>query len=252
MCKPIPHPNRFHIRALGAAVLVGFALSACGGSGKHAANDVASTSASTGSVVAQVGDTSITRGSYEHWMKVGDATVNIPVPGRPPPRPVAYEPPSFAACIANLKESVAKPHATKAQLKAKCRQTYTNIQARVLNFLITGYWLRNEAAEQGVSVSEAEVRKRFEQEKRRSYPTAASFGKFQEASLQTVPDLMFAVETQMLSAKLLERFTGTNGGRYKAEQAKISAFNRGIASKWAQRTDCQPGYVVKDCKQYKG
>lgn len=99
-------------------------------------------------------------------------------------------------------------------------------------------------------MSEAEVRKKFEEERRAQYPTAASFRSFQEASRQTVPDLMFAVETQMLSAKLLEKFTKTQP-KGKSEQAKTAAFNLGIRIKWTAKTDCQPGYVVQDCRQYK-
>jgi hypothetical protein len=242
------------LSSVGIALILGLALASCGGSSKHAASVTTSVSetgpAPPGSVVVQVGKTPISGAVYNHWIAIGDATVNAPVPGRPAPKPIAYEPPSFAACIANLEASVPKPHGSTAQLKSKCRQTYTGIQARILNFLITGYWLREEAAEQGASVSEAEVRKKFEAEKRAQYPTAASFRKLQEASRQTVPDLMFAVERQLLSAKLLKSFTNAHSHE-KSEQATITAFNASLRSKWTPRTSCQPGYVVKDCRQRK-
>ena len=201
-------------------------------------------------LVVQVGATSVTGTTYDHWMAIGDATVNVPVPGRPPPKPVAYEPPNFAACIANLDVSVPKPQGTRAQLKAKCRQTYSAIQARILNFLITGYWLREAAAEQHASVTKAEVRKKFEEEKRANYPTAASFRNLEEASRQTVPDLLFAVQTRMLSAKLLEKFTAAQP-KGTSEQAAVAAFNVSLKRKWTARTNCEPGYVIRDCRQYK-
>jgi hypothetical protein len=182
-------------------------------------------------------------------MAIGAATVEMPKASGPLPQPVAYEPPDFTACVAHLQISAPKA-ATPAQLTAKCTKTYKSIQTRILNFLITGYWLRGEATEQHVSITEAEVRKKFEEEKRTNYPTAASFRRLQEASRQTVPDLMFAVETRMLSAKLLERFTKQHSHE-PSEQATITAFNESIASKWTPRTNCQPEYVVRDCKQYK-
>lgn len=237
--------------ALGAMFLFGLTLSACGAS-NHAPS-VATASSAAGpappaTVVVQVGATPITGAIYDHWMSIGAATVEIPKLGGPLPKPVAYEPPGFAACVARLRTS--SPMSTTVELTARCKQTYTGIQARILNFLITGYWLRGEAADEDISISEADVRRQFEQEKRRTYPTAASFQRFMEASGQTVPDLMFAVRTAMLSSKLLSAFTKASS-RDKPEGAKIMVFNQSIESKWAPRTDCQPGYVVKDCKQFK-
>lgn len=179
-------------------------------------------------------------------MKVGAATVSAPTPGSPPTPIVEYEPPDYTTCIAHLRASAARPHSTTAELRATCEQTHASIQARILNFLITGYWLREQALAEGLSVSPAEVRRRFAEEKRASYPTASSFRRFQEASRQTSADLMFAVETQLLSRKLLEKFD-----RGKAEQSKVDAFNQSIRRKWTPKTDCRPGYIVKDCKQYR-
>jgi hypothetical protein len=181
-------------------------------------------------------------------MAIGDATVEPLMPERPLPKPVAYEPPDFVACVAHLQVRDGK--STTAQLTTKCKRTYEGIRARILGFLIAGYWLRGEADEENVSLSQADVKQVFDEEKRANYPTAASFRKLQEASGQTIPDLMFAVETQMLSAKLLEKFTKAHE-KGKSERAKIAAFNRSIEGKWIGRTDCRPGYVVKDCSQYK-
>jgi hypothetical protein len=235
-------------------VLIGLILTSCGSSViNHMAG--AGTAPSLGgrvpadAVVVQVGVTPITGATYDHWMAIGAATVEMPKPSGLVPKPVAYQPPDFTACVAHLHTSAPKS-TTTAQLEARCKKTYAGIQARILNFLITGHWLRSEAAEQHASLSEAEVRKKFEEEKRAHYPTTASFRRLQQASRQTVPDLMFAVETQMLSTKLLEKFTKAHG-HGKPEQVVIAAFNRSIRSRWIARTDCQPGYVVPDCKQYK-
>jgi hypothetical protein len=132
---------------------------------------------------------------------------------------------------------------------AECKATYEDIRSRILNFLITGYWLRDQAAEQHISVSPREVKQRF-QEERRAHYTAAAFRRFQESSRQSVADLEFAVETQMLSAKLLTVFVKAHGDE-KNEQAAVPAFNKSITSKWEPRTNCAPGYVVPDCTKYK-
>jgi hypothetical protein len=235
------------------AFLAGLILASCGGSSKHATS--VGTSASVAGpapatvVVVQVGAMPITGATYDHWMAIGAATVEIPKPTGPLPKPVAYEPPGFTACVAHLHTGAPKS-TTATQLRAKCQQTYEGIRSRILNFLISGYWLRGEAAERHASVTEAEVRKKFEEEKRANYPSAASFRRLEEASRQTVSDLMFAVETQMLSGKLLEKFTKAHSHE-KSEQATIAAFNKSIRGKWTARTSCQLGYVIRDCKQYK-
>jgi hypothetical protein len=186
---------------------------------------------------------------YGHWMAIGAATVEMPKASGRVPQPVVYEPPAFTACVAHLQISAPKS-TTAAQLKAKCVRVYQNIQVRILHFLITGYWVRGEAAEQHVSITRAEVRTRFEEERRAHYATAASFRRLKEASGQTDQDLEFAVETQALSTKLFERFARAHP-HASSQQATIAAFNRGLRGNWIARTDCRPGYIVPDCRQYK-
>jgi hypothetical protein len=237
-----------------ALLAAGSSLSGCGGSSKHAtaighaASVAVPALAPAGSVVVQVGGTPITGAVYNHWMAIGAATVEMPKPGRPLPKALEYRPPDFTACIASLRTST--PGSTTSQLRQRCRHTYEGIRARVLDFLITGYWLREEAANKGVAVSRAEVRMKFEEERRTHYPSAASFRALQEASRQRIPDMEFAVQTQMLSQKLLERFMTTQG-RGQPEQAAIAAFNRNLRNVWTAKTNCRPEYVVSDCRQYK-
>jgi hypothetical protein len=230
-------------------LLGGLILAACGTSSKHPTPVRAPRLAPDNQIVVQVGVTPITRAVYNHWMAIGFATVEMPKPDGPLPAPIVYEPPRFTDCVAHLRTS-APTSATAAQLTSKCDKTYRGIQARILNFLISGYWLRAEAAERHADITEAEVRKTFERERRAHYPLAAAFRRLQEASRQTVADLHFAVETQMLSGKLLEKFTRAHGHDL-SEQAMIAAFNESIKSKWVPRTTCSTGYVIADCKQYK-
>jgi hypothetical protein len=242
--------RRTHVAAL--ALLIGLMFTACGSNASRQGATL--TSSATGpapatGVVVRVGATPITGAIYDHWMAVGAATVELPRPGAPTPTPTAYEPPEFAACRAHL-QTIAPKSTTTARLKAECERTYEGIRTRILNFLITGYWLRREAAEQHASVTAAEVHKKFDEEKRINYPTPAAFRKLQETSRQTVPDLEFAVETQLLSAKLLRKFTKEHSHE-PSEQATIAAFNRSLERKWTAKTDCLPGYIVRDCRQYK-
>jgi hypothetical protein len=203
---------------------------------------------SAGRVVVRVGSTRITGETYDHWLTIGEATVQMPRAGRPAPTPVAYVPPRFTACVTRLRG--ASPSDGDAQLKDRCRRAYEAIQARILGFLITGDWLREEARERHVSVTPTAVQSRFEEERRSHYPKAVDFKRLQETTRQTVPDLEFAVKTEMLSGRLLDQFAKRTG-REAASPKAVAAFNHAIVARWTPRTDCEAGYVVRDCRQYR-
>jgi hypothetical protein len=222
-------------------------LSCGGGASSKPETEHARKSPPSQSVVV-VGGTSITRAAYEHWMRIGAATVTRPIANGPMPAPVTYKPPDFAACVAQARQGPLKSAPTPP-LRAECKATYESIQRRVLSFLIIGYWLRAAAAEVHASVTPAEVRERFEEERKSHYPTTQALRRLEEVSRQTVPDLEFAVETQMLSARLLSLFAKEHRDQ-RNEQAAVPAFNKSIKSKWSARTRCLPGYVVPDCKQH--
>jgi hypothetical protein len=237
-------PRRCALAILAPALL----LAACGSSRDTPGPSGPSPHAPASPAVVRVGATPITLTEYEHWMKVGAATVAPPPRHGPLPAPVTYTPPQFTACVSRLRARLPKTTPT-APLRLECKATYEGIQTRILNFLITGLWVREEARAQRISLGEAEVRRRFQQEKQRSYPTPGAFRRFQEASGQSVPDLMFAVRSELLSTRLLEAFA-THNHRGLPERSLIAAFNTRLRSRWIPRTNCQPGYVVPDCKQY--
>jgi hypothetical protein len=242
------------ITAMGAVLALGLALAACGSSVHTATTPPAPGgpppgSAPAGTVVVQVGNTAITKTIYEHWMRIGDATVQKPLPGQPIPKPINYEPPDFTECIARLRAN-ALLHESTSQLKAKCQQTFKGIQERILRFLINGYWLREEAAEDGLSISNAELQKEFNHLKQQEFPTAASFQRLLTASRQGIPDLMFAVETVMLSSKLQQKISKPITKENPNPEGGLKELNRTLVKKWTVRTNCHPGYIVQDCKQF--
>jgi hypothetical protein len=238
-----------HLSFLFAAAASGLLLAACGANGGPRRPHTTASDPAPASVVVQVGSIPITSETYEHWMRIGAATVTMPKAAGPIPAPITYRPPDFAACVAHARQGGLRSAQT-APLRAECKATYESIQRRILSFLIVGNWLRAAAAEAHASVTPAEVRERFEEERKAHYPAPRALRRLEEVSRQTVPDLEFAVETQMLSAKLLATFAKEHG-KQKNEQAAVPAFNRSITSKWIASTSCQPGYVVPDCEQYR-
>ena len=88
------------------------------------------------------------------------------------------DPPTYKACIAHLEATAPKPakgqsKPTAATLKTQCEQQYTSLKQQVLGFLISANWVIGEASEQGVKVSDAEVKKQFNQIKSQQFPTGS-------------------------------------------------------------------------------
>jgi hypothetical protein len=226
---------------------LGLGLAACGSGVQTASTppvpgEPSPGDAPAGAVVARVGHRAITRAQYEHWMRIGDVVDQASQSGRAPSKPVDYEPPGFTGCVAHLRTN-GLLHESTSQLKTRCQRKYKEIQTRILGFLIYGYWLREEAAEKGVSVSNAELQREFAKIRHKEFPTAAVLHRLLTVSRQSIQDLKFTIESQMLSTRLEPK---TN----EPPEGQAEALIQDLYKKWAPRTDCRPGYVVKDCRQF--
>jgi foldase protein PrsA len=202
------------LSALGAILVTGAVLTACGSSGVP------------GNAVANVNGTAITVSTFNHWMAVaanassastttGAATPKVPVP----------DPPSYTNCIAHLEATAPKPakgqkKPTAAELKTQCEQQYTSLKQSVLGYLISANWVLSEAAERGVKVSDAEVKKQFNQIKSQQFPTEAAFQKFLASTGYTVSDVLLRVKLDLLSTKLQQKISKEAGAKPTEKEIK--------------------------------
>lgn len=158
-----------------------------------------------GDSVATVDGNEITKDEFNHWMTIAAKSGGQP-DGQIP------EPPDFEECIATKRESLPKPAkgqptTTDDQLKTQCEAEYEALRDQVLQLLISFEWIKGEAEEQGVEVSEEEVRKQFEEQKKASFPKEEDYEKFLEQSGQTEEDILMRVELDVLSNKIREAVT---------------------------------------------
>ena len=213
--------------ALGAFFVVAIALAACGGS------------SIPGNSVAKVGDTSITKDDFNHWLRIaaissqgqtnpdiasGKAQAQIP------------DPPDFKQCIANKTKTAptpakGQPAPTTAQFKQQCQTEYNGLRDQVLQFLISAQWIVGEADDQGVKVTDAEVNKQFDTTKKQSFPKEADFQTFLKSSGLALDDLKFRVKVQALSDKLRTKVTK---GKDTVTDAQVSAYYNKNKSRFAQ------------------
>ena len=120
------------IAALGAVFFATGSLAACGGI--------------PGDAVVQVNGQAISKATFSHWLGVAASASAAALPGQKAPKPVVPDPPSYAKCVAHLKEIEPKPAKgqkprTETQLKTQCAQQYKALQQQVLGFLISADWV---------------------------------------------------------------------------------------------------------------
>ena len=214
------------IAALGAVLLTGVTLTACGSSGIPS------------NAVVSVDGTPITSATFNHWMTVAaSSSAASTTPGQTAPKAVVPDPPAYTACIAHLEATAPKPakgqaKPTTAALKSQCEQQYTALKQQVLAYLISANWVIKEAAERGVKVSDAEVQKQFNQIKTQQFPKEADFQKFLASTGYTVSDLLLRVKLNALSSKIQAKVSKEAGK--KPSQKEIAAYYEQHKSQYGQ------------------
>jgi len=209
--------------AVGAIAVPAVALSACG-------NSV------PGNAVARVGDDSITKTQFNHWMQVAAISSQGQLPGQKKATAQVPQPPDFADCVAQKQKTAptpakGQPKPTTEQFKAQCKQEYEGLRDQVLQFLISAQWIQGEASDQGVKVSENEVNKQFQQTKKQSFPKDKDYQKFLKDSGMSEGDILFRVKLDTLSNKLREKVTK---GKDKVTDAQVTDYYNKNKQRFAQ------------------
>jgi foldase protein PrsA len=184
--------------ALGATVVgVGVAVAVAGDGGVP------------GDAVAVVDGDAIDRSELDHWLSVAARSGGRPDAQIP-------KPPDFAACVKAKRELDSKPDKGKgkeapkrpdSQLKDECRREYEDLRDRAMQLLISQRWIEGEARELDVAVSDDEVKKSFDEQRKRSFPKDADYRKWLEQSGQSEEDIRLRVRYDLLSNKIRDRMT---------------------------------------------
>ena len=207
--------RQLKVLALGAFFVPAAIVAGCGGG-------------VPGNAVAEVDGTAIEKDTYEHWLNVAAKSAGpdskVPVP------------PDFKDCIAQLKKTAAKPaegqpKQTDADYKKQCQQQYDQLQEQVLGLLISFEWIEREAEDQGIKVTDAEVKKSFEEQKKQSFPKTADYEKFLKDSGQTNEDVMQRVRLDTLSQKIRDKVTK---GKDKVTDQQIEDYYNKNKAQFAQ------------------
>jgi foldase protein PrsA len=182
-----------------------------------------------GNAVATVDGNAIDKDSFNHWMNVAAKTSGQPNAAVP-------DPPDYKNCIAEKRKSAPKPakgqpKTTDEQLKAQCKQEYDQLRDQVMQLLTSFQWIQGEAEDQGIKVTDAEVKKSFEEQKKQSFPKEADYKKFLKDYDQTEADILQRVKLDLLSNKIRDKVVK---GKDKVTDAQIQDFYNKNKSRFAQ------------------
>lgn len=204
-----------------------FILSACALVGVSAT--VAACGGVPGNSVATVNGDAISKSDFTHWLTIaakssGQANTAVP------------DPPEFKQCVATKRKNTPKPakgqpKVTDAQLKTQCKQEYTQLRDQVMQLLISFRWLEGEAKKLGVSVTDADVKKSFEEQRKQSFPKDADYQKFLKTSGQTEEDIKERVRLDLLSQKIRDKVIK---GKDTVTDAQIKEFYDKNKARFAQ------------------
>ena len=212
-------------RALGALLVVlaaSLAISACGGG-------------VPGNSVATVGDQTIKRSTFDHWMQIiaiSQAGQTNPANAKDAKVPDA---PDFEQCVATKKKTAAKPakgqpEPTEAQFKTQCKQQYDQFKNEVLGFLIRSTWLDQEAKEQKVNLTAKQVQKEIDDIKKQQFTQKGSYEKFLVQAGLTNEDVLFQQRVRDLQTKITAKVTK---GKNTVTDAQIADYYNKHKSQFA-------------------
>ena len=173
-----------------------------------------------GNAVAEVDGNPIEKATYDHWLQVAARSSGQGAKATVP------RPPDFTECVTQKRKTTPKPakgqpKVTDEALKKQCQQEYNQLRDQVLQLLISFQWLEGEAQDQGIKVTDAEVKKSFEQQKKQSFPKEADYQKFLKDSGQTEADILLQVKADLLATKIRDKVVK---GKDKVSDAQIRDF----------------------------
>jgi foldase protein PrsA len=178
--------------------------------------------------VAKVGDATITQDEFDKWLNTaakGNAqggTAAVP------------DPPDYEKCVA-AKGKTPVPKGQKQPsddaLKKQCKSEYDALKREVMQFLIQAEWVQQEAADQDIKVTDAQIKKSFEDQKKQAFPNPKQYKQFLATSGMTEEDILFRVRLDQLQQKLTQKVTED---AKKVSDEDISAYYEKNKKRFAQ------------------
>jgi foldase protein PrsA len=178
--------------------------------------------------VAKVGDATITQDEFDKWLNTA-ARGNAQGAAAAVP-----DPPDYTKCVAaKSKTPVPKgqKQPTEDALKKQCKSEYDQLKREVMQFLIQAEWVQQEAADQDIKVTDAQIKKSFEDQKKQAFPNDKQYQEFLASSGMSEKDILFRVKLDQLQQKLTQKVTED---AKKVSDEDVSAYYEKNKKRFAQ------------------
>ncbi len=159
--------------------------------------------------VARIDDNTIEKSNFDHWLKVAAGQTAAQAGGQgAAPSPAD----NFAGCVRARRKATPKPPKGQTapsdeELRTQCKREYDGLRDQVLEFLIAANWVQGEAADQGVRVTDQELKRAIDQVRKQSFPKQADFERYLRQSGLTMEDVRFQTRVEQLQNKLVDKIT---------------------------------------------
>jgi hypothetical protein len=230
-----------HLLTVTGVMLVSVAgVASCGGSDP------------SGSVVAHVGSTPISRAMLNEWMGAvvgGDYYEHLSTPA---PVGLVSDPADYPKCISAAETIVPKSSTgqlalTRSQISGKCRLLQQALKEQALELLISIESRIGEGGELGIPPTTAEVNHLFSMIKAREFPKPGEYQTFLAERHWNNSVEVLQIKRNIVVSKIQAKFQAKGQGFTRAYISYVEQ----SAKKWTAKTTCSQGYIVAGCKEYK-
>lgn len=132
------------------------------------------------------------------------------------------------------------------QSPQQTRQTDEQLETQALSMLLYSTALEQEAADRGVEVTDAEVRKRWSSAVEGQFRTKKALRRFLGG--QTQGDVLDQLRLQFLAEKIHEQVAEEAGGGKQGAKA-VQEFQESFRKEWQERAACGEGYEAAGCSE---
>lgn len=123
---------------------------------------------------------------------------------------------------------------------------YGELKKAALATLLDSIWVRGQAEEMGIFVTDREVADEFAKIREESFESKAEYQEFLRESRYTDEDVDERVLTQLLTTKVQEEIVADLSSE-KAKQEAFQRFVRRYNRRWRSRTVCAPAFATERC-----
>jgi len=203
--------------------------------------------------IVQVGNQAITKAALDHWTRIEAVLAYDPDPTRPVPAGVVPDPPLYTACTRYLKR--VKPAARAANItviKRECEERYRHAREHVLNILITFRWMLQEGKKWNIYVPDRDAQRQLLEIKRAQFEgSEVKFDDYLKNTGLTLSDELLRIKENRISAELRQRLMTAKEASGEGMEG-VEVYLREMPRRWTAKTSCHKGYVIPECKEYKG